>query len=179
MDYLYVMEEIMRYLHKKLGYVADVWYSGVQIIAFEGKLLVLKANSQTRCSLLKGSAGMHIRSALEELFDLNVEIVILDDRCAKIPKKTTTAAILNAVCSRYAIDEPSLLDPDANNPVGIARQVAIYLLYRCTDSSAEDIGVLFKRDTSTVDYAVMKIDNALQEDWKLQQTITQIITMME
>lgn len=77
MDYLHVMEEVMLHLHKKLGYVADVWYSDVQFLGLDGHKLVLQTNSQTRCALLRGSAGEHIRTALKELFNLDVEIVIL------------------------------------------------------------------------------------------------------
>lgn len=175
MDYWHILEDTMQHLQRKLGSTAEIWYSGVQFVGFDGKRLVLCANSQTRCSILKRSGGAHICEVLKQLHNLDVEIVILDDRCAKIPGAATASEILRAVGNYFSLEEQAICDPDAKIPIRNARKIAMYLIYRYTDLSYKDIGMLFGRDISTVEYAVMKIDFALQEDMEIRKAVQSVI----
>ena len=95
MDYL-----TMDHIYKKHS-LAQIWFDDVQCVMFDGKTLVLNTDSDVRRSLLKGSASQHLRTALKELYQLDVTIVVLDAKplidTSRIKEKLSVSKVITAI----------------------------------------------------------------------------------
>jgi chromosomal replication initiator protein len=71
------------------------------------------------------------------------------------------AAIQEAVCDHFGISTRGLLSPNRPNSLAHPRQVAMWLCSRLTTKNPKAIGQRFKRDRTTVIYAVEAIDSRI------------------
>lgn len=133
---------------------------------FDGKALVLNTDSDVRRSLLKGSASQHLRTALKELYQLDVTIVVLDAKplidTSRIKEKLSVSKVITAICEHFRISKEQLFDPDAKAPAHLAFRTAMFFLSQCKYSVAE-IAQLFSRDESTVNYGIHSISCGIKD----------------
>lgn len=159
MEYFAILRNTMEHIYKKSKF-APVWFDDVECILFDGNTLVLNTKSETRRSLLKGSAGQHLKEALKELHQLDVTIIIIDGQpiidTSHIKIRLSADKIIHAVCEYFDITKETLFDPDAKAPANLAHRTAMFFLKQC-QYSKEEIAQYFSRDTSTIDYGVHSI----------------------
>lgn len=88
--------------------------------------------------------------------------------------------ITRIVCEYFAVDENKVREKNRKKEVVIARQVAMYLSKKLTKSSLKTIGLHFGgRDHSTVIHAQNTVDQLLQEDSSLKDSIDTIQNKIE
>ncbi|MEJ5351662.1 MAG: chromosomal replication initiator protein DnaA [Melioribacteraceae bacterium] len=80
--------------------------------------------------------------------------------------------ITKVVCDFYNVDENKVREKNRRKEVVLARQIAMYLSKTLTKSSLKTIGLHFGgRDHSTVIHACTSIEELIQTDQKLKETI--------
>jgi chromosomal replication initiator protein len=84
------------------------------------------------------------------------------------------------VCEHLNIAEDKIRDKNRKKEIALARQIAMYLSKKLTNSSLKTIGLHFGgRDHSTVIHAYNLIENALREDPKLNEIVETIQNQIE
>ena len=156
----------MDHIYKNYS-LAQIWFDDVECIMFDGKTLVLNTDSDVRRSLLKRSAAEHLRTALKELYQLDVTVVVLDAKplidTSRIKEKLSVAKVVAAICEHFNLSKEQLFDPDAKHPANLAFRTAMFFLSNCKYSVAE-IAQLFSRDESTVNYGIYSISCGIKDD---------------
>ncbi len=88
--------------------------------------------------------------------------------------------ITKIVCEYFGVDENKVREKNRKKEVVMARQVAMYLSKKLTRSSLKTIGLHFGgRDHSTVIHAFNSIDNLINEDSRLKETVDLIRNKIE
>ncbi len=88
--------------------------------------------------------------------------------------------ITKIVCEFFGVDENKVREKNRKREVVLARQVAMYLSKKLTRSSLKTIGLHFGgRDHSTVIHAFNSIDNMINEDERLKETVESIRNKIE
>jgi chromosomal replication initiator protein len=88
--------------------------------------------------------------------------------------------ITKVVCESFGVEENKVREKNRKKEVVMARQVAMYLSKKLTRSSLKTIGLHFGgRDHSTVIHAFNSIDNLINEDEHLKETVDTIRNKIE
>ncbi|MDR0819309.1 MAG: chromosomal replication initiator protein DnaA [Oscillospiraceae bacterium] len=120
-------------------------------------------------------------SAYHELINSNDELdqQAIEDITRDIilkAKKYTPEQIIERVGLHYSIQPEQIVGPNRERNVLSARQVSMYLIRQLTDLTLFDNGKLFGRDHSTVIHAIKKIEDKIEIDPQLADTIRDITT---
>lgn len=97
-------------------------------------------------------------------------------RSVNLEKKGLTSSdIVAAVCKCYGVKQKDLLSKSRKSAVVQARQIAMYLIHKYTDTTYSQIGRDFgKRDHSTVLYACNQVARRMAVDKKFRREIEDI-----
>ena len=88
--------------------------------------------------------------------------------------------ITKVVCETLNVEENKIRDKNRRKEVAFARQIAMYLSKELTKSSLKTIGLHFGgRDHSTVIHAYNCIDNLIEQDNEVKETIKTIKNKIE
>jgi chromosomal replication initiator protein len=85
--------------------------------------------------------------------------------------------IIRHICYDRNFDRPAFLSKIKTREIAIARQIAIYIIRQKTDMSLKEIGVLFKRDHSTIIYAIDTIKDLSSWDKVLRAEISHLMEL--
>ncbi len=92
----------------------------------------------------------------------------------------TIDTITKVVCDYYNVDENKVREKNRRKEVVLARQIAMYLSKTLTKSSLKTIGLHFGgRDHSTVIHACTSIEELINTDTKLKETIDYLKNKIE
>ena len=90
-------------------------------------------------------------------------------------KSINVESIQNLVASYFNLNIQEMLSPRRSRALARPRQIAMYLAKQHTTNSLPDIGRKFSnRDHTTVIHAVKKIDELIQKDNEIKQSIIEI-----
>ena len=88
--------------------------------------------------------------------------------------------ITKIVCDFFNVDENKVRERNRKKEVVMARQVAMYLSKRLTRSSLKTIGLHFGgRDHSTVIHAYNSVEEMIEKDLKMRETVDDIKSKIE
>ena len=88
----------------------------------------------------------------------------------------TIERIISEVSRTYNVTPDDIRGSKRTANISTARQVAMYAVREITGMSLEDIGREFgNRDHSTIVYAMKKMENTLQKNQGLKETVDDII----
>jgi len=91
----------------------------------------------------------------------------------------TISSVQKAVASFFKISVSDLKSEKRNKSIAWPRHIAMYLCRQLTNASLEDIGGSFGgRDHSTVLHAINKIEEKIQVDKDLSQTVDQLMEIL-
>ena len=91
------------------------------------------------------------------------------------PKKITIGDVVGAVAEHCDIPEKAILSQNRAREVARARHIALYLTKELTDCSLTEIGFkMGKRSHATVLHSIALVNERLEYDPVLRQTIAQI-----
>ena len=90
----------------------------------------------------------------------------------------TIIDIQEAVCRRFCVEQQELLSECRERRLAHPRQVAMYLSKTLTGQSVPQIGRRFRRDHSTVEFAVRKVNARRIEDPALDSRIRALIAQL-
>ena len=97
---------------------------------------------------------------------------VLKDILSNSDTMITPEKIKKIVCKYYNIKVADIESAKRTSTIAYPRQVAMYLIREMTDSSLPKIGDMFGgRDHSTVKYACGKIEDEINQDPVLKETI--------
>ena len=100
---------------------------------------------------------------------------ILKDFINTNNKSITVESIQNLVASHFNLNIQELLSPRRSRSLARPRQIAMYLAKHHTTNSLPDIGRKFSnRDHTTVIHAVKKIDELMQKDNDIKQSVEEL-----
>ena len=100
---------------------------------------------------------------------------ILKDYINSNNKSLTVESIQNLVASHFNLNIAELLSPRRSRSLARPRQIAMYLAKQHTSNSLPDIGRKFSnRDHTTVIHAVKKINELIQKDNEIRESIIAI-----
>jgi len=100
---------------------------------------------------------------------------ILKDYINSNNKTVTVESIQNLVASHFNLNIEELLSPRRSRSLARPRQIAMYLAKQHTSNSLPDIGRKFSnRDHTTVIHAVKKINELIQKDNEIRESIIAI-----
>ena len=95
-------------------------------------------------------------------------------------KPVTIDGIMEVVADHYAIKITDMKSKRRTRNITFPRQVAMYISRELTDSSLPEIGEAFGgRDHTTVIHAVDKIEGELKLDPSLQNTVSELVTVIQ
>jgi len=159
--------EIVRLKTRQRGFEGRVPLEVMEVIAEEA------ANSVRE---LEGALNRMIASAM-----LNREAPTI--RAAEAAINQTRANLLApgledvifAVAQFYEIEPDDLTGRGRSREVSSARQVAMYLAYKHTNTSLQQIGEALGRNHSTVLYSCERIDDLMQTDSQARRDVQQIM----
>ncbi|WP_277443017.1 chromosomal replication initiator protein DnaA [Pelotomaculum isophthalicicum] len=96
------------------------------------------------------------------------------------PTEITVELIQQVVSKYYSLRQEDFKAKRRTSAISYPRQIAMYLTKELTDLSLPKIGEFFGgRDHTTVLHACNKISNKLQEDYTLQNIITELIKQIK
>ena len=107
-------------------------------------------------------------SAVRDLSDMeltldNVARTIEDACSGEQTLQITATTIIKTVCRYFDLEEETLRGPQKSRGIAEPRQIAMYLIRTMLGLSFPEIGAVFgKRDHSTVQHSVKKVESVLQ-----------------
>ena len=121
--------------------------------------------------------------AYSAVYNKDIDINLAESvvkKIAKVEKKEITIdTIISKVCEHYDIEKESLHSRSRKHNVAIARQVAMYLAKKYTDTSCVRIGKLIaKRNHSTVLHSCKMVQNQLEIDKNFRSEMEEIENMI-
>ncbi|MCQ2385370.1 MAG: chromosomal replication initiator protein DnaA [Clostridia bacterium] len=122
-------------------------------------------------------------SAMANLTSSKVDIamcqrVVEDVISGNEPAPITEARIIQVVADRYRLRVEDIKGRRRTDDLVFARQICIYLLRQLTDLPLSSIGLIFKRDHTTVMYAIRRIDELKKSDKEMELNINQLIAQI-
>lgn len=91
----------------------------------------------------------------------NIARTIEDVQTSETSAVVTPELVVRYTCRYYGVEESQLRGRQRSKNISEPRQVAMYLIRQMTSCSLEEIGKIFHRDHSTVNYALTAIHDAL------------------
>ena len=139
-----------------IKYIAENIKSNIREL--EGALIKVVAMSR-----LDNNREVNIDYAKEVLKD-----TIYPDQKAVI----TPESVINVVCDHFSMNKEDLLGSKRNKEIVLPRQIAMYLIRNCTNTSLEATGkYLGGRDHTTIIHGIDKISTDLKYDQELFNTM--------
>jgi chromosomal replication initiator protein len=113
---------------------------------------------------------------IKEPLTLELAQQALRDIAESIPSHISSPdSILNAVCHHFALSAEALKGQGREQPVALARQIAMYLIREETHCPLSEIGnLLGGRDHSTVLHGYQRIATEIEVDPKLRGNVLAI-----
>lgn len=114
--------------------------------------------------------------------EINFELVKKTVRDVSTNRQVNVSVelITKIVCEFYGIEENKLREKNRRKEIVLARQVAMYLSKQLTKSSLKTIGLHFGgRDHSTVIHAQTTIEQLINKDQKLRETLDTLKNKIE
>ena len=87
----------------------------------------------------------------------------------------TPSLILNEICSYFNLEASDILSNNRRSDLVEARQSAMYIVRKLTDSSLHEIGKFFRRDHTTVLHAHDRVETRRQNDTSFNTDIQTLI----
>lgn len=146
-----------------ISYIADKIQSNIRVL--EGALIRVVAYA----------------SLYNEEIDPELAAKVLKDILPpEKPTEITVELIQQVVSKYYSLRQEDFKAKRRTSAISYPRQIAMYLTKELTDLSLPKIGDFFGgRDHTTVLHACNKISNKLQEDYTLQNIITELIKQIK
>ena len=91
----------------------------------------------------------------------NIARTIEDVQTSETSAVVTPELVVRYTCRYYGVEESQLRGRQRSKNISEPRQVAMYLIRQMASMSLEDIGKYFRRDHSTVKYALTAVQDAL------------------
>ncbi|MDD4851321.1 MAG: chromosomal replication initiator protein DnaA [Gemmiger sp.] len=91
------------------------------------------------------------------------------------PVPITIEKIINEVARTYNVLPSDIRGKKRSSSVSSARQMTMYIIREITGMSMEAIGAEFQRDHSTVVYSLKTMDEAIQRDRHIKETVDDIV----
>ena len=91
------------------------------------------------------------------------------------PIPVTIEKIINEVARTYNVLPSDIRGKKRNANVSTARQMAMYIIREITGMSMEAIGSEFQRDHSTVVYSLKTMEENINRDRHIKETVDDII----
>ena len=113
-------------------------------------------------------------TALNQPFTLELARSVLSNSIKMSKKQITFEAIVDTVCSQFAIDTTLLYSKCRKRNIADSRQLIMALAKRHTKMSSTDIGLKLNRDHATVLYACKTIEERLSVDKEFKKTVDTI-----
>jgi len=159
--------------NKSASYGIELSHEIIEYIAFnitsnirelEGCLIKLLANS----------------SLSEKEIDFELVKKTVKEIATNRPANISIDQITKVVCEFFDVDENKVREKNRKKEVVQARQVAMYLAKKLTNSSLKTIGLHFGgRDHSTVIHAQNSIEEAINTDENMKETIKNLRNKIE
>lgn len=131
------------------------------------ELLASRAVDSVR-DLLSGLNQVVARASLLRQ-PVTPELVIEALSAVEVPgRRHSLAEIKELVTRAYSLDPDELVSRSRRRRIVRPRQIAMYLCRRCTDASLKEIGQAFRRDHTSVIYAVETLERRLVEQPQLR-----------
>ena len=94
---VYIWSRILRYLEKQLTEpVVAAWFDDAEVVELTDDRLVLYSPSAFRREIIQSRAAEYVKNAMKELFDSNVELLVLgDEEMEHFHEKKRTLAFLD------------------------------------------------------------------------------------
>ena len=89
------------------------------------------------------------------------------------------ALIINVVASHYNVTKDQILSFDRSLSASTARQVAMYIMRTQKREPISTVAEMFKRNSTTVTYAVAKIKKRLESDPDFRKEMEEITSMID
>lgn len=110
----------------------------------------------------------------------NIARTIEDIQTSETSAVVTPELVLRYTCRYYGVEENQLKGRQRSKNISEPRQVAMYLIRTMTSHSLDEIGKMFHRDHSTVNYALTSIHDALSSaDSSMKNKLQDIICNIE
>jgi chromosomal replication initiator protein len=91
-------------------------------------------------------------------------------------KECTPEQIIERVGAHYSVSSENIVGRSREKSISLARHVSMYLIRQLTDLTLDEVGKLFGKDHSTVIHSIRKIEDLLDDDLTLSDTVRDIIT---
>jgi len=112
--------------------------------------------------------------------DLNMAKNVLKDMVKNTNSTVSIESIQNYVCDYFGIDTNKVREKTRKQEIVEARQIAMYLSKKFTQSSLKSIGLQFGgRDHSTVIHAINTVDERLSANPKLKRILKELEQKIE
>ena len=112
--------------------------------------------------------------------DLNMAKNVLKDMVKNTNSTVSIESIQNYVCDYFGIDTNKVREKTRKQEIVEARQIAMYLSKKFTQSSLKSIGLQFGgRDHSTVIHAINTVDERLSNNPKLKRIVKELEQKIE
>lgn len=153
---------------------------GISLPQNVAEFLAQKISSNVReleGSLKRISAHLQFSSVHEITLDMTQDV--LKDMLRSIDRKTTIDEIQKKVAEYFNISVKEMQSSRRARNVARPRQIAMYLAKQLTSRSLPEIGRKFDRDHTTVMHAVRKVEDLIDEDAKLAESVDDLRRMLE
>lgn len=98
---------------------------------------------------------------------------------ADATEQNKCALIINAVASHYDVTKDQILSFDRSLSAATARQVAMYIMRTQKREPISSVAEVFKRNSTTVIYAVVKIRKRLESEPDFRKEMEEITSMID
>lgn len=104
--------------------------------------------------------------------DLHIAQKVLEEILGTQPAETLSAETIRAFVSRqFNVSQEDLCSRSRKRSITFPRQVGMYLTRKYTRNSLAEIGVVYKRDHSTVLYAIKSITQGISRETSVREQI--------
>lgn len=95
-------------------------------------------------------------------------------------KELSVETIIEAVCKRHGVRQKEILSKSRKQGIVMARQLAMYLVHKYTQTTYSQIGRIFgKRDHSTVLYACNQVSRRISVDKQFRREVEELESVLK
>lgn len=138
------------------------------------QMYIAENSSSNIRELLSAVSNVFYRMMLTDQKDITLEgaRALLDNHFSGgISRNLSAEDIQREVERFYKVSHAELISPKRSRAIAYPRQIAIYLCRELLDLTYEDIGRKFKRDHTTVIYAVGAIEERIKKERDVQEEV--------
>ena len=138
------------------------------------QMYIAENSSSNIRELLSAVSNVFYRMMLTDQQSITLEEarLLLDNHFSGgISRNLSAEDIQREVERFYKVSHADLLSPKRSRAIAYPRQIALYLCRELLDLTYEDIGSKFKRDHTTVIYAVSTIEERIKKERDVQEEI--------